>query len=546
MAIAQPLAFNGAFTQANPGQVPPAASRNISMQANTPPAVSLPAPVAGWVTNLQLMNMPPNTALILDNMFPRAATVDVINGYSPWLTSGTVVLGGAVESLFNWTGPSSKKMVAAAAGHLWNVTNQSGAVSLKAGYANNRWQTSQLGVSGAQWTLGVNGSDTPFKFDGTTATDNTLSGTFGAHTLNSTTLINSNVFKQRAFFIENNTLGFWFLPVNAISGVMSYYDLSQFSKLGGYVVAMGNWTREVLNGMDIFAVFMTSEGEIIVYQGSDPADADNWSLVGSFFVGPPIGRRCLTQYGNDLMIIGVDGFQLVSQAVVRERINLTAEGQSLAFNFDNIQPTVLQAAQAYKANFGWQVTHYPRQRMAIFNIPLLENQNIEQYVVNTNTGAWCRWTNQNAGCWNVFNENLYFGDDAGNVMFADNGQDFNGSGIPWEMKTAFSGFGNPGINKQFQTVQPVLISNGSLTFNYGVDVDFGNTAPGFGTAITSATTPWGSPWGSAWSTPTTTFQPWLSAGVTGRYAAFHITGNTKNYTLSIAAINWTWMAGGVL
>lgn len=516
------------------------------MQANTPPAVSMPAPVAGWVTNLALMNMPPNTALILDNIFPRAATADVINGYRPWLTSGTTNLGGAVDTLFNWSGPGSKKMLAAAGGHIWDVTNQGGATSLKSGYISNRWQTGQLGVSGAQWAFGVNGADKPFKFDGTTLTDNTLSGTFGSHTLNSVNLINVNIFKQRAYYIENNSLGFWYLPVNTISGPMSYFDLSQFSKLGGSVVAMGNWTREITSGLDIFAVFLTSEGEIIIYQGSDPSDVNNWSLVGTFYVGPPIGRRCLTQYGNDLMIIGVDGFQLVSQAVVRERINLTAEGQSLAFNFDNIQPTVLDAAQQYKTNFGWQVQHYPRQRMAIFNIPVLEDATIEQYVVNTNTGAWCRWLNQNACCWNVFNQNLYFGDPLGNVMLADNGQDFNGGGIPWEMKTAFSGFGNPGFNKQFQTVQPVLISNGSLTFNYGVDVDFNNTPPGFGTAITSASTPWGSPWGSPWSTPTTTFQPWLSAGVTGRYAAFHLTGNTKNYTLSIAAINWTWMAGGVL
>lgn len=530
----------------NPGMIRPAASQNISMQSNTPPAVSMPAPVAGWVTNLALMSMPPNTALILDNMFPRAATVDVINGFAPWLTSGTVNLGGAVETLCNWTGAGSKKQLAAANGKIWNVTLQSGATSLKTGYTSNRWQTAQLGVAGAQWLLGCNGSDTPFKFDGTTVTDNTLSGTYGSHTLTSSTLINVNVFKQRAFFIENNTLGFWYLPISTISGAMSYFDLSQFSKLGGYVVAMGNWTREIINGLDIFAVFLTSEGEILLYQGSDPGDATNWALVGNFFVGPPIGRRCLTQYGNDLMINSIDGFQLVSQAVVRERINPTAEGQSLAFNFDNIQPTVLQAAQDYKQNFGWQVSHYPRQRMAIFNIPVLENESIMQFVVNTNTGAWCRWTNQNACCWNVYNENLYFGDPSGNVFLADNGQDFNGNGIQWELKTAFSGFGNPGINKQFQTVQPVLISNGSLTFNYGVDVDFNNTNPGFGTTITSSTTPWGSPWGSPWSTPSTTFQPWLSAGVTGRYAAFHIAGNTKNYTLSLAAINWTFMAGGVL
>lgn len=539
-------AFTPGVSQLQPGQISAPASRNITSQPTTIPAVPMPAPTGGWVTNLPIAMMPPNTALIMDNWFPRANTVDVINGYTPWATA----LGTAaqpVESLMAWNGPASKKLFGACNGNIFEVTNNAPVgAAVKTGYTNNRWQISQIGTAGGQFLLGVNGIDTPFIYDGSAWNDNALSGSFGSHTLNPDNLININTFKQRVFFIEANRLGFWYAPVSTVSGALQYFDLSQFSRLGGSLVAMGNWTREILNGVDIFAVFVTTEGEILLYQGNDPSDSSNWALVGNFFMGPPIGLRCLRPYGNDLMTISVDGYQLVSQVIVRERLNLTAQGQSIAFNFDNIQPTVINAAESYKNNFGWQVVHYPRQRMAIFNVPIIENTTIQQHVINTNTGAWCRFINMNACCWEVFNQNLYFGGTDGNVYLADAGQDFNGNGIQWELKTAFNYFDNPGVNKQFQMVQPVLLSTGSLTFNYGVDVDFGNVTPSFGDVITSASTPWGSPWGSPWSVAETIFQAWLSAGVTGRCAAFHMAGNTKDYTLRLAAVNWTFMAGGVL
>lgn len=512
-------------------------ARNLPLQA-----VPTEAPTTGWVTNINIANMPPKAALIMDNWFPRANTVDLIAGYMPWATGvGT----GPVEMLAHWNGPAGtagRKMLAAGGGGVYDATNNAPAVLLKAGYVSNRWQTAQMGTPGGQFLLGANGSDTPFIYNGVTFADAAVSGTG----LDPKNLIGINSFKERLFWLENNKLGFWYMPVSTIGGAMQYFDLSQFAKRGGYLMAMGNWTRDTVTTTDAFAVFMTSEGEVLIYQGDDPGDATAWGLVGNYFVGAPIGRRCMEQYANDLMTITVSGFQLMSQIVVRQQLNLTAEGQSLGFNFSNILPTVLAAAQNFRNNFGWEVTVYPRQRMALFNIPIIESNEIQQYVVNTDTGAWCRFRGQNAATWLTFAEDLYYGGLEGVVYLSDSGQDFNGQGIQWELKTAFNYFGNPGLNKQFQMIQPVFISNGPLTFNYGIDVDFGNVTPAFGNTISSVSTPWGSPWGSPWSQPTTITQDWLSAGVTGRCASFHMAGNTKNYSLSLAALNWTFMAGGVL
>jgi hypothetical protein len=43
---------------------------------------------------------------------------------------------------------------------------------------------------------------------------------------------------------------------------------------------------------DDYAAFITSEGQVAVYSGADPASSTTWSLVGVFDIGAPIGRRC--------------------------------------------------------------------------------------------------------------------------------------------------------------------------------------------------------------------------------------------------------------
>jgi hypothetical protein len=45
-------------------------------------------------------------------------------------------------------------------------------------------------------------------------------------------------------------------------------------------MAMGTWTLDAGYGVDDYAVFITNNGEAIVYKGSDPSDPNDWSLIG--------------------------------------------------------------------------------------------------------------------------------------------------------------------------------------------------------------------------------------------------------------------------
>ena len=77
--------------------------------------------------------------------------------------------------------------------------------------------------------------------------------------------------------IENDTLSAWYLPVDSVGGAATEYDLSGIFRLGGYLLAGGTWTMDAGEGVDDYWIAVTSEGEVVVYQGTDPSSANTWT-----------------------------------------------------------------------------------------------------------------------------------------------------------------------------------------------------------------------------------------------------------------------------
>jgi hypothetical protein len=86
---------------------------------------------------------------------------------------------------------------------------------------------------------------------------------------------------------------------------------------------------------------------------------------------------------------------------------------------------------------------------AYLNVPFTENVLQHQYVMNTLHGAWCRYTGQNASCWAVFNDRLFFGGAGGIVYESDKGNKDGSNLIVADLQTAFNHLRSRGINKQF-------------------------------------------------------------------------------------------------
>lgn len=506
---------------------------------------SMPAPVEGWDTTSPLAEMSPKRAIQLDNWFPQAEYVELRKGFTRHRPTG---VADPVESLIVYSGMSGSKMFAIAGGDIYEVT-ASGSVgptpdAVITGLSNSRIQYVNFVGTGGQYAWCCNGADAPFTYDGSAfALAPTITG------ITPEDVVNVNIHKNRIWMclVENTKVAY--LGVDAIGGAATEFELGGLMSKGGYIVAMGTWSRDAGSGPDDYAVFATSRGQIIIYAGTDPDNAATWELIGVFDLGAPLGRRCFRKVGSDLAIISIDGCYPLSTALsldrgAVERIAITK----------NIQRAMNDATRSYGSAFGWELASYPKGNMAIINVPLVENVTQHQYVMNTLTGAWCRFTGQNANCWEVMDDRLFFGGNDGVVYEADvTGADYTGA-FTAIMKTAFQYYGNRGAKKRWTMVQPLVTTNYAVAVNFLIDVDFKDTTTYSYLSAQGVTN--GSLWGQMiwgrdnWSRGQFTLTDWLSTAALGQNAALKIrvdvpqdTESTRPSLVQVNGFNLTLETG---
>lgn len=485
---------------------------------------STPSPAGGWNARDAWSEMDEGDAITLDNWFPEESLVRVRRGNAEYASG----IGGTVESLMAWTGPSSAKLFGAGNSKIFDIstTGAVGAADISS-LSNDRWQHTNFGNSSGAYLYIVNGDDAPRYYDGSSWTTPTITGSG----LTASDLIDVHAFKQRLFFIEKNTLNFWYFPVETLAGSISKFDLSAYATLGGYLVAMGTWGGfEGGTGPNALAVFVTSKGQVIVFAGTDPGDSSAWALVNVYRIGAPIGRRCLTELGGELIVVTEDGFSQISRFVA------AARASDKAAMSDKISGAVNESVRDHRTRFGWQPIYAPSSNMVLFNIP--RGATSHQYVSNSTTGAWCRFTGWNAHCWEVYNDQIYFGRAGGYVNQADTGLDDDGSDIQADAKTAFSYFRHRGREKIFDWVRPNFIVDGAISAGLQVNTDYADQAP---TSTPTFTPSEGAEWDvgvwdvAEWGEGQVPSNAWQSISGIGTVAALRLRTLSQNGTIKWAS-----------
>ena len=438
-------------------------------------AQSVVAPVGGLNDADSIADMPPTDAITLDNWFPGTQSVDVRGGSVEWAT-GMSTTG---ETLMTYSGVYStsqvKRIFAAAGGNIYDVTN-TGAITtaVVSGKTNARWDYVNFANAAGSYLVAVNGADLPIFYNGNAWT---ASGTGYATAITGVTaslFTQVSVWKNRLFFVEKNSLSCWYLVANAIGGAAAELDFGPVAKLGGTLIATSTITTSAGLTLDDYFVAITSEGECLVYRGTDPSDPAKFALVGNYRIGRPIangtdnqGGRWLTKFGADIVAITADGF-----TTLQGMLNADVVAQRKTIN-DKIINSVTSAVTSYKSNFGWQALLCPIQNKLIINVPTatpsgtLSGQSL-QFVMNTITGAWCRFTDWNATCFAYFNDEIYaiIGDAVYKVDVpgANDLMSNTSSGSPVfaDAKTAFIYFGGRGEQKQFQMARALIASSGDI------------------------------------------------------------------------------------
>lgn len=464
----------------------------------------IPAPVGGWNARDPFPALPPQDAIILENFIPGMGGVSMRPGYTVFATG----IGGSVNSLLEYNGPVVMKCFAASGANIYDVT-AGGAVGapVVTGLSGDQWQSRMYTTPApANYLVICNGVDPVQEFDGTTWTVPTITGVTSAN------LSNVGVIANRLWFIEKNTLRLWYLGIGSISGSATLFDVGDQAFLGGSLVAMTTWSQDGGAGPNDYAVFFTTAGQVIIYQGTDPSSVNTWSLVGRFRIPEPVGMRCVLKSGADVAVITTLGVVALSAI-----LPISISGQGKAAVTDKIKGAFQTAYAVGGSIFGWDIVEYPRGALVIVNVPQPGGMNTyQQYVMNTVTGMWCNFTNLNAICWNLFDQNMHFGDANGNVNLFDFGQTDNDTPISGVCLPAFNDFGQPG-NKRFLMARPLYTgaigSDPPLELRVDYDVLFPTQSQ---TSIPSGGSPWGSPWGSSWGPSIGAISDWQSVAGFGR------------------------------
>ena len=581
----------------------------------TATTASVPAPIGGWNARDSVAEMNPLDAVVLNNFYPTPSQIQLRKGYTRYATgitgqvdtlmqysggttsklfaaAGSVIydvsVTGAATSVVTGQGSDRWQYVNASTaggnfltavngtdpaliydGSNWvkyatistaqtisNLTSVSTLCTLVTSAAHGLVTGNQVTVTGAS-PAQYNGTfritvlnGTTFTYTALTAPATSPASPLGTYTVakfitgvDSSNLIHVNLHKERLYFVEENTLNFWYLGVNAISGAATSYPLGAIARNGGYIMAMGTWTLDAGYGVDDYAVFITNNGEAIVFKGSDPSDPTDWSLIGVWQLGQVFARRCFFKFAGDLLLITQDGIVPMASALqssrLDPRINIT----------DKIYNAVSEAADLYSDQFGWQIHYYAKQNMLIFNIPIIGGQ--QQYVMHTITKSWASFTDINTTCFEVYDEDMYFGGNGFVGKFWD-GLSNDDQNIKASCQQAYSYFDSRGQLKRFTMVRPILFTdNGTPTILCGINTDFDTQNNigqiSFNPALVSVAIWDTSTWDNAeWGGGNTISKQWQGVTGTGYAGGIILNIATQDIDVRWASTDYVMEKGGVL
>jgi hypothetical protein len=415
---------------------------------------SQPAPFDGWNARGNLSNMKPTEAIQMDNIFPGVQKVEIRKGCADWATAAPAT----IHSLLPYNGLTTNKLFAATAAGIYDITAGgvfgAAAVVCTGGF----WESLMIATSGGNFLFGVNGVDLAKLFDGTNWTIPSIT------VATSSTWNYITLHKHRIWAIQQNTMDLWYLPIDSIAGAAAKFPVGALFKKGGHLVAIGTWTLDSGSGSDDLFVVVTSNGEIAVYQGTDPSSSSTWSLIGVYTVAKPLGRKPLLNYGGDLLYLSQIGILPMSKLTQSAIIDRSVQ---IGYNIDG---AFQDAAIAYGAVSGWQMLTHKAANLLIINVPVQADTVSYQFVMNTTTQKWCRFTGWNASCWADFNNEIYFA-SGDKVSKAWTGTTDAGTPIVGSVLQAYSYLGAR-VQKEITLTRPNFGTLGSAQVSLALDADF--------------------------------------------------------------------------
>ena len=503
-------------------------------------AFTMPPPSLGLDLVSPIDNMDPSYALELVNVFPGATAPITRKGYEEYvdLSSGNTAVNTIAD--YNKADGNSEMIVVSEGGtpKIFKVvggvaTDITGSTPITAGYSN--MQTQQFGSR----LFMCNGEDTMQVYDGSTVADSTFTGVTLAN------LINISSYRERLYFVEKDTLKFWYGDTQQVgdpggTNPLNSFDLQYAMKQGGFLVFAGSYTNQTAQTSQDLFFAISSEGEVVFFSGTDPSDT-NWGLVARYYIGKPLGYRAFIKVNNDVWILTQQGIVPVS-ALFQVSTDQAANVVSARVN-----PYISQYVSLLKFSPRWHGIFWPEGRRVFVNIPSSESTTT-MLVFSIDTGGWCVYElfdNEDSITLALIDGTPYYGSFHGYVYKGEIGSTDKGNSITFNGRTAFSFYNSRGNYKAFKDIRPLIRSRKGLTLSLGLDIDFQRQGQVDSVSTGPAVlTPWGSPWGSPWSSGTQYIFNRYAVRGQGHSAAVRFGGSVNKSDLQIYGFEIRFDRGG--
>lgn len=364
------------------------------------------------------------------------------------------------------------------------------------------------------------------------------------------------VWKSKVWFVQKDTTVAWWLPTNQIFGSATSQDFGGKMRVGGPLANLYEWSYDAGAGLDSLLVGLSTAGDVVIYQGTDPNSIATFGLFGSWSVGGvPYGRRIATDYGGEMLVMSLTGVVQLSKLVVGAPATV---GTGLVYETDKIAPLFNLDAQTYYGNLGWQIGMNPGDNVLMCLAPVNGNGGVAKpYAMSRSKLSWSIYRDLPMISLATWQGVAYFGTNDGRVakvggyvdgVLLDNTSVF--SAISWSWLSGFSDGGSL-KQKQVQMLQPMLEAqeqsppiNAQAKYN----LDISEATPPTGATSGSSGSTWGSAvWGTAtWGSGAyNEVAPLIGATGLGRTVAVAVAGKASTRT-SLLGVGVMYTEGGLL
>jgi len=483
-------------------------------------------------------------------MLPSEKGLQVRRGYREHVIEVEDVSSAGIHTLIPFNGvDGTNKLFAVNNEGIWDVTTYDTAPTKKVAFSTT---TSDVGYG--VYSHHVNAADTDvlfyadnvnglFMYDVATNTWAAATGITGVTIadINYVTVHKNHVWLG----VKDKTVAYY-LPLGAQAGAVSSQQLGDKFFHGGYLAGIFSWTVDGGAGVDDIIVFVSKAGDVVVYTGSGPAEAD-WGMKGRWYIGEiPNTPRFGSEQGGELYLLaayGVVSMNEILQGVDTALIQADAERPS---GMSKIAALIRDDMKNTSSLRGWDVNLIPAEGGLLISTPVNDSDAQIQYYYNLAVQGWGIWRDVPMTCFTEFEDSVYFGTEDNRIMVMDTDMDGqlitpsdpnnNGDDITFSILTTYSALNAEGVYKRVKMIRPDFLALTPPSYSSQARFDF-DIAEGLETAFQSAaffpTGTWDTGtwdecvWGATEQTPYTSVRGLWGHG---RYIAIATKGQAKGRT----------------